>query len=564
MEPRLKSPPSKLAKLKPAIAAVLPGGLPAAVARFYARSDGLKFSCAGEEAVLVGLAEMFGGLKRGAFRSHLVVKKADLDELDWPALPFYERFFNEHDDITDKKSLDRLNLRMRLKLLVSVAGESTELAIDYFDAKPTIYFVHRADAAYPLKDLEFGEFVAWFSRFGARRWYFAFLDKKAEASLNIDLRAELERSLEDFPAEAWAPLLARMPKPKKKEPGPARAQVLAAASDQPVVHAFPPLNQPPEVLSEGNPRRVAFSPEGQRLVVWDANYELFVHDVGRRERLWKQKHAQAMDLSADGQTVAVLEHPRPYEHADRLVLRACATGKPLHRAPWKPDRQLTTLACVGGGRVVVADTADTLHVLDVATQRALKTVPGVKHVRRLGAVGDTVHVLAHTQTYDEGSGMLTGPSAVKLLDLEAGAVVTNWDGATTFAASADGTHVALGSPGERSVVRIVELESGRVVHELPGGATHPNEDPQYGFHLGFSPDGARLVVSERVYDAGSKTVTSTVSLYDAKQGTLVGRVDLGRNPERPRLTIDAEGLALAVDGVLCVAADAYGLRLWRV
>jgi hypothetical protein len=220
MEPRLKSPPSKLAKLKPAIAAVLPRGLPAAVARFYAKSDGLKFSWAGEEAVLVGLAEMFGGLKRGAFRSHLVVKKADLDELDWPDLPFYERFFNEHDDITDKKSLDRLNLRMRLKLLVSVAGESTELAIDYFDAKPTIYFVHRADAAYPLKDLEFGEFVAWFAKFGARRWYFAFLDKKAEASLNIDLRAELERSLEDFRRKRGPPSSRACRSRRRRSPAP--------------------------------------------------------------------------------------------------------------------------------------------------------------------------------------------------------------------------------------------------------------------------------------------------------------------------------------------------------
>ncbi|PCC67813.1 hypothetical protein SAMN02745121_02449 [Nannocystis exedens] len=333
---RLKSPPSKLAKLKPAIAAVLPGGLPRAVARFYAKSDGLKLSLAGEEAVLVGLAEMFGGLKKGAFRPHRVVKKADLDELEWTDLPFYERFFNEHGDVTDKKSLDRLNLRMRLKLLVSVAGESTELAIDYFADEPTIYLVDRADAVYPLKGLGFDEFVAWFSKFGTSRWYHAFLDKKAEASLNIDLRQELERSLADFPAEEGAPLLARLP--KKKPPGPARAQVLAPASDRPVAPAspLPPLNQPPLILDEGRPRRAAFSADGQRLVVGDGNYDLFVYDVGRRERLWKQKNAEAMDLSVDGEIVAVLEHPRPHEHAERLVLRACATGKPLHRQPWKP------------------------------------------------------------------------------------------------------------------------------------------------------------------------------------------------------------------------------------
>ncbi len=41
--------------------------------------------------------------------------------------------------------------------------------------------------------------------------------------------------------------------------------------------------------------------------------------------------------------------------------------------------------------------------------------------------------------------MLTGPSAVKLLDLETGKLVTTWAGASVFAASADGALVALGS-----------------------------------------------------------------------------------------------------------------------
>lgn len=560
MERRLKSPPSKLTKLKPAIAAILPDGLPAEVARFYAKSDGLKLSWQGEEAVLVGLAEMFGGLERGAFREHVVVKKSDLDELELSDSPFYESFFTDDEDISDKKSLDQLNLRLRLKRLVSVAGESAELAIDYFAAEPTIYFVHCAHAAYPLKGLGFDEFVAWFSKFGTRRWYYAFLDKKAEASLNIDLRAELGRSLAEFPAEEWAPLLARLP--KKKPPGPARAQVLADASEPPLARAsFPPLKQPPEVLAGGGPRRVAFTADGQRLAVWGGDLELSVHDLGRRARLWKQKHAETMDLSADGQTLAVLERSRPHDPADRLVLRACATGKPLHHEPWRPGRALTTLACAGS-KVVVADAADTLHVLDLASLRALKTIARVKHVRSLGAAG--ARVLAHIQAHDPGTMALEGPSAVKLFDLETGAVVTRWAGASTFAASADGALVALGFTGERSLVRIVELESGRVVHELRGGAPSPDEAPEAGFHLGFSPDGARLVVSERVVVAKGDTSSSTVSLYDAKQGTLVERVELGRDPERPRLTIDAEGLALSAGGVLCVATDAHGLRLWRL
>ena len=71
---------------------------------------------------------MFGGLRKGSFGKHIAVKKAaDLEVLAWSELPFYERFFDEQDDDTGKKALAHLNLRMRLKLLVSVAGDSTEL-----------------------------------------------------------------------------------------------------------------------------------------------------------------------------------------------------------------------------------------------------------------------------------------------------------------------------------------------------------------------------------------------------------------------------------------------------
>ncbi|UQA60532.1 WD40 repeat domain-containing protein [Polyangium aurulentum] len=563
MNRRLEFPPSKLAKLKKAITSILPGGLPEDVARFYGKSDGLKLFHGTEKFVLVGLTEMFGGIQKGAFQKHVVVKKADLDELEWSMLPFYEQFFNEYGDVTDKKSLDQLNLRMRLKLLASVEGESTELAIDYFDEKPTLYLVDHADAAYPLKGLGFDELVQWFSKFGTRRWYYAFLDKKAEASLNIDLRAELERSLEDFPREEWAPLLARFP--KKKEPRPMRAMVVSATSDLPVIRSsFPTLKEAPEVIDEDAPRGVSFSADGRRLVVWGGNYGLFVHDVAERKRLWKQKNAEAVDLAPDGHTVAVLEHAQASEHADRLVLRSCATGKPLHREPWRPGRALTTLACIGGGKVVVADSSDTLHVLDAETQRVLKTVPRVKNARRLGAVGNTARVLVHVQAYDRGAGVLTGRSAVKLIELETGEIVKTWAGATAFAASADGALVALRWLGKPSVVRLVELASGRVVHELEGGTSSPDENPHYGFHLRFSPDGSRLAITERMYDAVSKIVTSTVRLYDTRRGTLVERVDLGRHPDRPRLTIDAEGLALSIDGVLCIAADSYGLRLWRI
>lgn len=50
---------------------------------------------------------------------------------------------------------------------------------------------------FPL-DLRFPEFVEQFTRFGAARWYFAYLDKKAGKEMNIDLREELARSLAPY------------------------------------------------------------------------------------------------------------------------------------------------------------------------------------------------------------------------------------------------------------------------------------------------------------------------------------------------------------------------------
>jgi hypothetical protein len=132
MTARVKRPASKLTALKQAVQAALPGGLPKAVARFYAKSDGLRVTVDDHEAVLVGLDAMFDGRKKGVFRAHQPVTKKDLDDLDLLDRPFYERFFNDELEVEGKRGLDRLNLLLRLKLLASVEGESVELAIDYF------------------------------------------------------------------------------------------------------------------------------------------------------------------------------------------------------------------------------------------------------------------------------------------------------------------------------------------------------------------------------------------------------------------------------------------------
>ena len=59
---------------------------------------------------------------------------------------------------------------------------------------------------------------------------------------DIDVRAELQRSLADSPETEWASLLARLPKPKTKAATAEAVTTSTAASGQPVTRdEFPPL-----------------------------------------------------------------------------------------------------------------------------------------------------------------------------------------------------------------------------------------------------------------------------------------------------------------------------------
>ena len=219
---KLKRPPSKLAALKKALTHAIPKGLPKAVARFYAQGDGLSVSLSGEReevAVIVGLDEMFGGQEGGVFRAHEPAKKlADTtaDDFLWGDRPHYEKFFSEEIDFEGAKGLKELNLRLRLKLLVSIAGESADLAIDFFDGpEPTLYFLNELEL-FKL-NLTFDEFIEHFSRFGSNRWYFAFLDKKAGEKMNVDLLDAFDTSLAGFDEKELAPLRKRVPKKKAEK-----------------------------------------------------------------------------------------------------------------------------------------------------------------------------------------------------------------------------------------------------------------------------------------------------------------------------------------------------------
>lgn len=197
--PTIVRPPSELAKLAARVRKAAPSGLPGPVQKFYAAGDGLTVTTRDGEATIVGLKDMFDG----AFKPHRPVTKP-IDKLD--GRPFADRFFDDDFDFSEDGALERFNLLLRLKLLVSVAGESMDIAVDLFAGKePVLYTVYRGSTVLRL-DLSFDDFVAWFSKFGTARWYFAFLELDADEARNIDVAAEFEASMRDFEPRDVAPM----------------------------------------------------------------------------------------------------------------------------------------------------------------------------------------------------------------------------------------------------------------------------------------------------------------------------------------------------------------------
>jgi hypothetical protein len=199
-------PPSQLAKLERSVQNAAPGGLPPAVRRFYAAGDGLTVTVTdgkrASTASIVGLREMFDG----DFKPHKPVSKS-IDAID--GRPFADRFFTDDFDFDAEGALERFNMLLRLKLVCSVPGESVDLAIDLFaPGEPALYALFRGEAL--RLELSFDDFVAWFSKLGVARWYFAFLEPAADDVLNIDVAKAFAASMRGFAARDVAPLRERL------------------------------------------------------------------------------------------------------------------------------------------------------------------------------------------------------------------------------------------------------------------------------------------------------------------------------------------------------------------
>jgi len=184
-------PPSQLAKLDKKLTRAIPAGLPPAVKKFYAAGDGLEVTVNGEQtATIVGLADMFDR----SFKPHKPTSKLLSSTT---GRPFADRFFD--DDF--EGDVEQLNVLLRLKLLASLPGESVDIAIDMFAGKtPVLYMI--SDLTPFRLSVSFDAFVDYFSKYGAARWYYAFLPPEADVRMNVDVAAELAASMKPFGKDA--------------------------------------------------------------------------------------------------------------------------------------------------------------------------------------------------------------------------------------------------------------------------------------------------------------------------------------------------------------------------
>lgn len=230
MKRAVRRPKSVLSKVEPSIAKALLGGLPRAVKAFYEKNDGvvvtLEIEGEKEHATIEGLLEMFGH----SFMPPSTLRTDSDAEAAIEEGAFQGVFYTSELELRGKSGRARLEILLRLKLVMSLPGESAAIGIDFYDEpkNPALYYVRDASEAWPLA-LGFDELVAHVEHFGARRWYYAFLDTRAERAMNVDLATELEASLAPFDAEEVAALRARLPRAKRATGSKAKRAALAAA-----------------------------------------------------------------------------------------------------------------------------------------------------------------------------------------------------------------------------------------------------------------------------------------------------------------------------------------------
>ena len=351
-------------------------------------------------------------------------------------------------------------------------------------------------------------------------------------------------------------------------------------------------------LDRGASGAVDFAADGSSLYAASGDHALRRWDLtGRRELV--QRDAAAGERPQAGFAVLApgggLEVYTPVAHVGAFAVHDLETGKhsrPMRWGPgyrhtigaWHPDGRhyavavgnrlevwdlrTATLVDVGrlpgrrvteidydsdGSRLVVAETRGRVTTLSTRTWEPVAAPIDVgEHLSWVQSAPDGRTAVVLTGRPSTGGQWLGARPGWMLLDLDAGTVVSAGslgmaDG-TWLGYSPDGRYAAVAGgslaefvdvTGADGKLAVIDLRAGRLVR--PPVVAHQG----VAFQLAYSPDGSRILTSG---------LDGTVALWDAREGTLLGRVTIEGRP--------AADVAFTPDGRSARIVEWWTGRVW--
>lgn len=276
---------------------------------------------------------------------------------------------------------------------------------------------------------------------------------------------------------------------------------------------------PTQVRDDGLSGDLAFSPDGARLLLRDADYSLAVMDTASGGIVHRLSRAERGQWSADGTRIAAFPRIGP------PVIFDAATGAEMARFP-DLDHGRGGFALSSDFALLAAPGAEGLDLIDVTSRAIRLSIPGV----------DIEHV---GFAPDGGSVAVLWSEGMSLHEVATGREVFALPGAQDrFVFAPDGRHIL--TELSQDEVGLIDSESGEVAVRVPGQMGPDNS--------GFPPGGTVFYTE---YSSGRGLL-----LFDRDTGQRVGAYLNHPTNWMP--------LAVSPDGRWRVTSSGDGrLRVWR-